>query len=545
MYDMSMDSTSLFVKDTVQTFIDNVIIESVQNTTRRWHTPTRKLEQPVIRKDQPWERIPYFSGSDYRVIRDPEDGLFKCWYMNLDQSKRWMGTGFHDLVHPGGSKTCYAESEDGLQWTKPELDIYEENGRKTNVVMGGNDHRGAHFGVVLDPHPPTRDQRYRVLYTHFWDEQGTRMRRIESAHSADGIHWTTYDELPIFGMSGGYLGDVSILFYDNNAREFVQNTRHFAMESGPGVNPLTPRTQSFANPYEPHNFAAYNRRRIFQTRSHDMIHWSEPVPVAATDDIEDNLDESFYGMPQFTLGNVHLATVGVLRFVENEMHVQLLVSRDGIRWSRTNKRQPFIAPRGEGYWDAHMVSSCSPPIEVGDELRFYHGGTDRHHDWWIFGQAEGIDVAEALEPEGGTWGLGLATLRKDGYAGLYSTKYREGIIVTRPLISLGTKLEINAKCGVSGSVKVEVVDHNNNVIGSCSKDNCDPLTGDSVKHTVTWNRDASIPTSRGHGTWRKLRFFLKDAELFSFRFTNVMEDQNLYDYSGASHLPGAMRGDSE
>ena len=33
MRDMSIDSTQLFVKETVQTFIDNVIIESVQNPT--------------------------------------------------------------------------------------------------------------------------------------------------------------------------------------------------------------------------------------------------------------------------------------------------------------------------------------------------------------------------------------------------------------------------------------------------------------------------------------------------------------------------------
>jgi hypothetical protein len=369
------------------------------------------------------------------------------------------------------------------------------------------------------------------------------MRRIEAAHSADGIHWQTYDELPTFGMSGGHLGDVSLLFYDEGAREFVQNTRHFAMEPGPGANPRTPRNQSFANPYEPYNFAAYNRRRIFQSRSHDMIHWSELVPVAATDDAEDNLDESFYAMAQYKLGNVHLATVGVLRFVENEMHVQLLVSRDGIRWGRTNKRQPFLAPRGEGSWDAHMVSSDSPPIEVGDELYFYHGGTDRHHDWWIFGQAENMDLPEARDPESGTWGLGLATMRRDGYAGLYSTRHREGIVVTRPLISLGTKLEINARCAPGGYVRVEVADHTDEVIEPCSRDSCDPFTGDSVRHTVTWNGEAGIPTTHGRGTWRKLRFFLRDAELFSFRFTDSLEERNLYDYTSTT-LSRYSKGDT-
>ncbi|MDP7743541.1 MAG: hypothetical protein QGF67_19020, partial [Lentisphaeria bacterium] len=74
---------------------------------------------------------------------------------------------------------------------------------------------------------------------------------------------------------------------------------------------------------------------IWQSRSHDFIHWSEPILVAAADPELDNLDEQFYGMAQYKLGNIHLATVGVFRQADNEMDVQLLVSRDGIRWKRT------------------------------------------------------------------------------------------------------------------------------------------------------------------------------------------------------------------
>ena len=93
MRDMSVDSTYLFVKDTFQTFIDNVIIESVQNATRRWRTPARKVDRPPITRDRPREQIAYFSGADYRVLRDAEGSLFKCWYMDLDQSAPRMLTG--------------------------------------------------------------------------------------------------------------------------------------------------------------------------------------------------------------------------------------------------------------------------------------------------------------------------------------------------------------------------------------------------------------------------------------------------------------------
>ena len=225
-------------------------------------------------------------------------------------------------------------------------------------------------------------------------------------------------------------------------------------------------------------------------------------------------------MPQFKVGNVHLATVGVFRGVDNEMDVQLLKSRDGIRFGRTNKRQPFLAPRGEGHWDAHMVSMVSPPIDVGDELWFYHGGTNYHHDWFMWGLADKIDHPDVRDPLGGTWGLGLATLRRDGFAGLFANRHREGIVVTRPLISLGTKLVINAKCAPGGSVRVEVADRLDEVVEPCSKDRSDPFTGDSVRHTVTWGGYPRIPVGSEAPNFRKLRFFLRDAELFSFHFAD-------------------------
>ena len=517
MRDMSIDTTHLFVRETVQTFIDNLIIESVQNAARRWHRPERREEGPLIYRDRPWEHVTYFTYSNYCVLRDPEDGLFKCWYEDLKpQAENYRGSPDPRWFL---SRQCYAESEDGIHWRKPELDVLEVDGRKTNIVLGGGDLGVVHsMNVVIDPHPPTRAERFRAIFTHMWD--GERGTYIRCAHSADGLHWEMYDDLPSFGMSGPHLADVSLMFYDEYAREFVQNTRHVMLVRGAALNLRNPHTHQSPRPYQPHSPTTDNKRRIWQSRSHDFIHWSEPLLIAAVDDVDDDLDDAFYGMSQFVLGNVHLATIGVFHSVENEMDAQLLVSRDGVRWRPTAKRQPFLAPRGEGHWDAHMVSMTSPPIEVGDEVWFYHGGTNYHHDWFFWGEAEGMDHPEVRDPLAGMWGLGLATLRKDGYAGLYSNRYREGIVVTRPLISVGTKLVINARCAPGGSVRVEVADRLDDVVEPCSKERSDPFTGDSVRHTVTWDGDPRIPVGPEAPNFRKLRFFLRDAELFSFQFAD-------------------------
>ena len=206
MRDMTADSVHLYVKDKVQTFIDNVVIESVQNATRRWHTPVRRQEGPLITRDRPWERLVYFSGSDYTVLRDPEDGLFKCWYEDYSPAPDGDWSMRRGIIRPGSTRQLYAVSEDGLEWSKPELDVYEEDGRKTNVVLGGREYPGSvhALAVAIDPHPPTRHERYRALFNHVLGPG--QDHQTESAHSADGVHWNVYDEVPSFGMGGGTSG---------------------------------------------------------------------------------------------------------------------------------------------------------------------------------------------------------------------------------------------------------------------------------------------------------------------------------------------------
>jgi hypothetical protein len=522
MRDLSRDSSQLYVQDGVQTFLDNVLIESSQDTTRRWHKPQRYADEPVIKKDRPWEHSLYFTYSNHQVVRDPQDGLFKCWYEDLEGPDEARSSQHFNMF----ARQLYAESEDGVNWRKPELDVYSVDGRKTNIVMGDDDYGQVHSAAyVIDPHPGTPEQRFRVIYSHMWDRGPDRGHRTACAYSPDGIHWRPYEQLPMMGRCGSHLGDVSTLYYDPDARDFVQITRHFLQGSAPSnpSNPRNPRNPSFNGPHEPHNFASYSQRRLWLCRSHDFLHWSEPVVIAAADDEEDNLDESFYGMPLYKLGTLYLGTVGVLHQVDNTMDVQLLMSRDMLRWQRTAKREPFLAPRGAGYWDAYMVSMVSAPIEVGDELWFYHGGTRYHHDWWLAGPREKLDHPEPKNPLGSGYALGLATLRKDGFAGLYANPLREGIVCTRPMSGVGQKLVINAKCAPGGYVRVEVVDRHDEIVPSCSKDHCDRFGGDSVKHTVTWKGKPLIghaPDERGRQVC-KLRFFLRDAELFSFRFEGI------------------------
>ncbi|MFQ5484537.1 MAG: hypothetical protein ACE5DO_04285 [Desulfobacterales bacterium] len=171
-----------------------------------------------------------------------------------------------------------------------------------------------------------------------------------------------------------------------------------------------------------------------------------------------------------------------------------------------NNRQPFMSLDGQDTWDAHGATIPSKPIEVGDELWVYYGGSSCHHDWWITGGREGMNVPEAKDLSLAKMGLGLPKMRLDGFASLYAGHARPGILITRPLISDGTKLVINAGCKNEGAIAAEIGDVNDDVIPGFSREECDIFTSNSVKHTFSWRGKTEIPV------WPTDRATYPDAE---------------------------------
>lgn len=505
------DSTHLHVGQETQLFVDNWCIESAQAVTRRWHKPVRRGDKPVLAGDKPWEIFPYFSYANYSVLRDPQDGFFKCWYEDggLDKPGNWS------LSH---SRVLYAESRDGIHWNKPELDIVLHKGRPTNIV-GGHD-MGEHsseknpwpkrvvhgHAVIIDPRPPSPEHRFRMIFFP-----------LGAAHSADGKHWTPYPETPTFGSTLN-LGDVITLWYDSDSRDFVMNTRKAVMArvAAPDSHP---RVRQSARPYAPHRADLMNLRRVYQSRSHDFIHWSDPVLILAPVDDFDNVDDQYYGMGQFQVGRMHFGTLGILRTADNERDVRLVFSRDGVHWSHGDRGTPFFAPSGGTAWDARMVSIAPAPIEVGDEMWFYHGSTAAHHDYWY--SREDLNTPERHDLSLVRFGMGLATLRRDGFASIDTGDVRPGVFSTPPVASAGTSLFINARCRDGGSIRVTLTDINGRTLDGCELAKCDPFKGDDVRHKLTWQGRDAIPEA---GTFRRIVFHLRKAEIFSFRFSGGKAD---------------------
>ena len=197
------------------------------------------------------------------------------------------------------------------------------------------------------------------------------------------------------------------------------------------------------------------------------------------------------------------------------MEVYLHHGRDGRTWHRLQEHRPLI-PRGPEPYDPLGAETPSTPIEIGDEVRIYYGGMNVHHDWWISGQSAGLDLPEVHDRELSRDGhhLCLATLRLDGWVSLTAGVYT-GIVETKPVFSMVPYLSINACCRPGGFVEVEVTDTAGQPLDGYERESCRRFTGDAVRHRVRWaERDAVNVEPRGI----KLRFHLRDADLYGFRF---------------------------
>jgi hypothetical protein len=91
---------------------------------------------------------------------------------------------------------------------------------------------------------------------------------------------------------------------------------------------------------------------------------------------------------------------------------------------------------------------------------------------------------------------------------------REGVLVTHALRTGHHQLALNAAVDRGGYLQVEVTDEDENVLDGCSREQCDPFTGDATRHVVTWQGRPGLPH---HGTLR-LRFFMRSASLYAFAF---------------------------
>ena len=102
-----------------QLFIDHRFIEDSDAIELRVNPPVKR-PGPILQSDRPWDafNLIYFSIAE-------DEGLYKMWYQAYDDDQ-WAG---------GRPRLCYALSDDGIHWEKPEMGLVEFRGSRKNNIQ--------------------------------------------------------------------------------------------------------------------------------------------------------------------------------------------------------------------------------------------------------------------------------------------------------------------------------------------------------------------------------------------------------------------------
>jgi hypothetical protein len=160
----------------------------------------KHASNPLLVQDQPWEMR--LDNAYPNVVHDPADrtghGAYRLWYGGFIACKDCATSQGSDRVNAWH----YANSSDGLAWTKPPLGIFNLTdctqcsaaaraaGTANNVLMSGDG-----MGIYHDAVETNRSRTFKAFGTGCFGAGGTEGCVSGVGVSADGLRWT--DPLPL------------------------------------------------------------------------------------------------------------------------------------------------------------------------------------------------------------------------------------------------------------------------------------------------------------------------------------------------------------
>jgi hypothetical protein len=326
-------------------------------------------------------------------------------------------------------------------------------------------------------------------------------------HSADGIHWSLMNEKPV--LTEGAFDSQNLAFWDPTAGVYRAYFRTFTK----GVT-----TGSVWKP------AGY--RSIRTASSPDFLHWENAADLTYKDSSVEHLYTNqiapYFRAPHILIG---FPTRYVERGWSPSMRALPELER---RQQRAAAHLRYGTALTEGLL---MASRNGVHFERWNEA-FLRPGPQRP-DTWLYGHQfiawHAVETKSALPgapnelslyaSEGSWHGKGNAirryTLRMDGFVSV-SAPLGGGEVVTKPLTFDGSQLEINFSTSAAGGIRVELQDAGGKPIPGFNLADCNLQFGDQLDRTVSWKAGTSVSPLAGQPV--RLRFELKDADLYSFRF---------------------------
>lgn len=430
-------------------FVDDWLIDGMKGLFPRLQPPIKR--EVVLTFDKPWEG----SASAYMTVF--QDGKkIRLYYRG------------HCVTDIGSDQvTCYAESADGIHFTRPVLGLYEFEGSKENniVFQGLLSHN---FSPFLDANPNAKpDERYKAVAGLSTEGGG-----LCGLTSPDGIHWRQIGDKPL--ITDGVFDSLNVAFWDSLTKCYRLYSRYMAG----GV------------------------RAIQSATSKDFVHWTaqQPNDYGAGVPLEQFYTNATTPCP----GAPHIYLSFPKRFLPERKRVaehpdvgvsdaMFMSSRDGVHWDRTFG-EAWVRPGLDqlNWTDRNNMPATGIVATSPDEFSMYI--------------SEHYDAADNR--------LRRMTIRRNGFASIYAGA-DGGEFVTRPLTFTGKYLVINYSTSAAGSVQIEIQTAAGEPIEGHALSDMAPLYGDELDAVVAWKTGSDLSSLIGKPV--RFRFVLKDADLFALR----------------------------
>jgi hypothetical protein len=428
-------------------FVDKRRIARMEGAELRLQAP--RPAEVAVRFDRPWEG----PLSAYVTVFEDE-GRFRMYYRGWAEEE-------------GRDYCCYAESHDGIAWTKPELGLVDYRGSKANNIVW--DGVGVHnFTPFRDANPAApAAERYKAV------GRGNEQRQtLHAFASPDGIRWNAISDKPVF--SDGKFDSQNLAFWDASIKRY----RCY-----------------FRTPYE-------GVRGIGVTESDDFRTWEAPRLIAldppAPEHFYTNAITPYFRNPGYYFGFPKRFHPGRKKLPAHEpegiSEGVFLSSRDGVAFDRVFM-EAFLrpGPDRENWGDRSTMPAWGLFQTGASEMSLYYS---QHYRFPTAHVRRGV-------------------LRLDGIASAHAG-YAGGELVTKPVRFTGRRLLLNYATGAGGSVRVELRNRFGQPLPGFTLEEAPELYGDSVAEEYLWKAGGDVSSAEGEPV--ELRFMLKDADLYSYRF---------------------------
>ena len=482
-------------------FLDDHVITRSTGFERVVHQP-----QPrgiVLKGDKLWER----RGVTPMYVGWRKDGRLECYYRA------------HGHM---GDFTCYAVSEDGIHWEKPDLQLVD--------TPSQDDPPGKNNNIVPYSHP--RDLRLhgnvRDPAKRFAIPMPGRPRPVSFASELpDLINDLNWREKLV--DSGGFQASPNntLEFWDDIHQEWV------AMRQAPNLPPVRCAGR-YASPnltdWTLDHYLYPDAHDSTDPRSFDQVYglisiYMEGMALGFAYWFH---GDSTHSNPDFYNEKFRFIGKGVGK---GTLEVRLVVSRDGGKtWDRTVSREAWIPHGAEEHSYDRCVRIDCPPLRMGEEDWFYCTGYDGDHM-----AVKGYYHDRETNLIRGT----LYAQKHNRYVSLKAGNTPQ-ILITKPVEVTGKTLQLNVD-GSRGEVKVAVgkdkfIRHKSGQWPFKARlphwmvedrwerthlekdfhfDDCEPVREDDIEYDVKF-KSASFESLLGQTV--RLYILVQDANLYGFRF---------------------------